>query len=125
MLTLRNKKPFRSGLKFGDSPRKKGRNQSTEKQMKGVILMIELLASSDIWLCSFLLCETEAKLVNLQKNINGINTIEFSLKGENLSILADSYYKQEALANVVELRNKLNFLRDIIFESRRQRKSGR
>ena len=87
--------------------------------------MIELLASSDIWLCSFLLCETEAKLVNLQKNINGINTIEFSLKGENLSILADSYYKQEALANVVELRNKLNFLRDIIFESRRQRKSGR
>lgn len=87
--------------------------------------MIELLASSDIWLCSYILCETEAKLVNLQKNTNGINTIEFSLKGENLSEAAQSYYKQEALANVVELRSKLNFLRDIIFESRKQKLEGR
>ena len=87
--------------------------------------MIELLASSDIWLCGYILSETEAELVNLQKNVNGINTIEFSLKGENLSQLAGSYYNQKASANVVVLRNKINLLRDIIFESRKQRRIGR
>ncbi|WP_372370412.1 hypothetical protein [Candidatus Uabimicrobium sp. HlEnr_7] len=87
--------------------------------------MLETLNTSDLWLGGYILSESDAELKDVQVSFEGRESILFNLQGENLSELTKSYYKQEALANVAELRNKLNFLRDIIFESRRQRKIGR
>ena len=87
--------------------------------------MLETLNTSDLWLGGYILSESDAELKDVQISFEGRESILFNLQGENLSELAKSYYKQEALANVIELRSKLNFLRDIIFESRRQRKIGR
>ena len=84
--------------------------------------MKEQYNSSDIWLVSYLLCETNAKLTDV---LNNNSSIQFCIQGENLQRLAKSYIKSEALANVIELRSKINYLRDIIFESRRQRKIER
>ena len=87
--------------------------------------MLETLNTSDLWLGGYILSESDAELKDVQISFEGRESILFNLQGENLNELAKSYYKQEALANVIELRSKLNFLRDIIFESRRQRKIGR
>ena len=87
--------------------------------------MLETLNTSDLWLGGYILSESDAELKDVQISFEGRESILFNLQGENLRELAKSYYKQEALANVIELRSKLNFLRDIIFESRRQRKIGR
>ncbi|WP_372371345.1 hypothetical protein [Candidatus Uabimicrobium sp. HlEnr_7] len=87
--------------------------------------MSETLTTCDLWLGGYILSESDAELKDVQVSFEGRKSILFSIKGEDLNELAKSYYKQEALANVAELRAKLNFLRDIIFESRRQRKSGR
>jgi len=87
--------------------------------------MLETLNTSDLWLGGYILSESDAELKDVQISFEGRESILFNLQGENLSELAKSYYRQEALANVIELRSKLNFLRDIIFESRKQRKIGR
>ena len=87
--------------------------------------MLETLNTSDLWLGGYILSESDAELKDVQISFEGRESVLFNLQGENLSELVKSYYKQEALANVIELRSKLNFLRDIIFESRRQRKIGR
>ena len=87
--------------------------------------MLETLNTSDLWLGGYILSESDAELKDVQISFKGRESILFNLQGDNLSELAKSYYKQEALANVIELRSKLNFLRDIIFESRRQKKFGR
>ncbi|WP_372365548.1 hypothetical protein [Candidatus Uabimicrobium sp. HlEnr_7] len=87
--------------------------------------MSETLTTCDLWLGGYILSESDAELKDVQVSFEGRESILFSIKGEDLNELAKSYYKQEALANVIELRAKLNFLRDIIFESRRQRKLGR
>lgn len=87
--------------------------------------MLETLNTSDLWLGGYILSESDAELKDVQISFEERESILFNLQGKDLSELAKSYYNQQALANVVELRNKLNFLRDIIFESRRQRKLGR
>lgn len=81
--------------------------------------MTEQYSSPDIWLISYLLCEADAELTGVQTNVN---TIQFCIRGENLATLASSYCQKEALANVAELRIKLNYLRDIIFESRKRQR---
>ena len=81
-----------------------------------------LLTTCDLWLSATILCESDAELKDVKVSKG---SILFTFRGENLNRLADSYYKQEALVNVTELRSRLNFLRDIIFESRRQKKFGR
>ncbi len=79
--------------------------------------MSEIYCSSDIWLCAFLYAESNAQLLDIQKSRHG-SEIMFRLKGEELSHLADAYCKEEARANVTELRAKLNLFRDLIFNQR-------
>ena len=79
--------------------------------------MSEIYCSSDIWLCAFLYAESNAELLDIQKTRRG-SEIMFRLKGEGLSCLADEYCREEARANVTELRAKLNLLRDLIFNQR-------
>ena len=62
--------------------------------------------------------ESDAELVKVQAGINGRSTVTFSFRGESLSHLADMYHNEQALANVAQMREKLNLLRDILFKSR-------
>ncbi len=81
----------------------------------------ELFSSPDLWQVAYILCESDAELVDFQVNNNGRTTVSFSLRGKNLSKLSKDYCNNQALANVTELRTKINMLRDIIFESSRNR----
>ena len=83
------------------------------------IKMQEYLSTGDIWLGSLILVETEAELTNIQINRNSCASINFTFSGKNLNALAQDYYAEKAQANVAQLREKLNFLKDIIFESKR------
>ena len=87
--------------------------------------MSETLTTCNLWLGALVLSESNAELKDVKISFEERESILFVFSGEELTQLANSYYNQEALANVVDLRNKLNFLRDIIFESRKQRKLGR
>ena len=80
--------------------------------------MIETYSTQDLWLGSFFLSETEAELTRVQTGVTGRNTVTFSFQGEDLSALADMYHRQDALANVTQMREKINFLRDILFKAR-------
>ena len=81
--------------------------------------MPELLVTPDIWQGALLLVATNARLVDIQLSRNGRETIMFTFRGENLSRTAKAYCNQEAVANVTELRVKINELRDVIFQSRK------
>jgi hypothetical protein len=80
--------------------------------------MIETYSTQDIWLGSFILNKADAELIRVQTGINGRHTVTFSFRGEDLSALADMYHRQDALANVTQMREKINFLRDILFKAR-------
>lgn len=82
--------------------------------------MSEQYMTSDFWLGGVLLSEAGAKLVDVQINRNGRETVVFSFKGKNLSQVARAYCNQEAVANVTQLREKINLLRDYIFQTRTQ-----
>ncbi len=62
----------------------------------------EHFVTSDLWLSALFLAESDAELVDVHVNRNGKTTINFSFKGENLSLLAKNYCDNKALANVVE-----------------------
>jgi len=78
----------------------------------------EWYSTSDLWLGALLLSETEAELIDLQISRNGRETVFFTFSGENLSRMAQSYCSNKALANVTQLRRKMNDLRDLIFQAR-------
>ena len=86
--------------------------------------MLETLNTPDLWLGSYILSESDAELKEVQFSERK-GSILFYFKGEDLNSLVREYYEEEALANVIMLRSKLNFLRDIVFESRKQKKLRR
>ncbi len=81
--------------------------------------MPELFSTSDIWLGAYFLSESNAQLADVQVSRNGRETVSFSFQGEELTQLARTYCEEEALANVAQLREKINLLRDLIFQSKR------
>ncbi|MEW5816161.1 MAG: hypothetical protein AB1798_12300 [Spirochaetota bacterium] len=83
--------------------------------------MTETYSTQDIWLGSLFLTESDAQLTQVQTGVTGHSTVTFSFRGKGLSRLADMYHKQEALANVVQIREKLNLLRDILFQQKEDR----
>ena len=80
--------------------------------------MKETYSAQDIWLGSLFLTKPGVELIRVQLGINGRKSVTFSFRGEGLSNLADMYHRQEALANVVQIREKINLLRDILFKAR-------
>ncbi len=80
--------------------------------------MKETFTTNDIWLGSVLLSEAEAELMDIQVSRNGRESIMFCFQGKDLSRYAQSYCREETIANVTQLRSKLNFLRDLIFQQR-------
>jgi len=82
--------------------------------------MSELYSTSDIWLGAYFLTESNAQLKDVQVNRNGREGVSFSFQGEELTQLAKTYCQEQALANVIQLRTKINFLRDIIFQSKKK-----
>lgn len=80
--------------------------------------MCETYSTSDLWLGSLLLAETDAKVMDVQVTRSGRETVFFTFSGENLSRLAQSYCREQALANVCQLRRKMNDLRDLIFQAK-------
>ena len=78
----------------------------------------ELYSSSDLWLSALLLAETDAELIDVQVSRNGRLTVNFTFAGENLSRAAHAYCNNKAIANVTQLREQLNRLRDLIFQAR-------
>ncbi len=86
--------------------------------------MKETYSTQDLWLGSLFLSETEAELTRVQTGVTGRQTVTFSFQGENLSYLADMYHRQQALANVTLMREKINFLRDILFKAREGQESA-
>ena len=83
--------------------------------------MSELYSTSDIWLGSLLLAETDAELVKVQVSRTGRETVTFCFKGNDLYRMAEAYCRNDALANVTQLRAKINDLRDLIFQKRQGR----
>ena len=81
--------------------------------------MQETFITADLWLSATLLSETNATLQNIQISRSGRESVNFIFQGENLSKLAQDYCDEQVVANVIQLRNKINFLRDIIFQSRK------
>ena len=81
--------------------------------------MQETYSTQDIWLGSLFLSKSDAQLIKVQNGINGRNSITFSFRGKGLSRLADMYHRREALANVVQIREKINLLRDLLFQYRK------
>ena len=79
--------------------------------------MEETYSTQDIWLGSLFLTESDAQLVKVQTGINGRKTVTFSFRGEGLSRLADMFHRQEALGNIAQIREKINFLRDVLFQN--------
>ena len=82
--------------------------------------MSERFSTPDIWLGALFLSESRAELVDVQYSKNGRETVMFSFAGDGLSHIARCYCKDEALANVTQLREKLNTLRDHIFQARQR-----
>ena len=80
--------------------------------------MPEIYATSDIWLGALFLSENDAELVDIQVSRAGRETVSFAFRGPNLAQLANSYCQHQALANVVQLREKINVLRDLIFQAK-------
>ena len=80
--------------------------------------MQELHSTSDLWLSALFLAETDAELKEVQCSRNGRRTVIFTFSGEGLSRVARAYCKREAQANVTQLRERLNELRDHIFQAR-------
>ena len=76
--------------------------------------MQETYSTQDLWLGSLFLIESDAELIKVQTGINGRKNVTFSFQGEGLGRLADMYYRQEALGNVAQIREKINLLRDIV-----------
>jgi len=79
--------------------------------------MKETYSTQDLWLGSLFLTESEAELIKVQLGINGHKSVTFSFRGEGLSRLAEMYHSREALANVAQIREKINFLRDLLFQN--------
>jgi hypothetical protein len=82
------------------------------------LAMPERYSTSDLWLGVFFLCEINVQLVDIQVSCDNRETVFFTFMGENLSKLARTYFQNQALANVVKLRSKINELRDLIFSQR-------
>jgi hypothetical protein len=80
--------------------------------------MPERYSTSDLWLAALFLSETNAQLIDVQLMRNGRQTVFFTFCGENLSRLAQAYCQEKALANVTQLREKINDLRDVLFQHR-------
>jgi hypothetical protein len=59
--------------------------------------------------------------VRIQADGNARPLITFSFRGEDLSRLADRYHRGEVLANLVQVRDKINLLRDILFKNKESR----
>ena len=78
----------------------------------------EKYSSSDIWLCAVFLCLSDAKLIDFQVSHNGRRTVMFTFCGKGLSRIAQQYCDEQIQTNVVQLRARLNFLRDVIFQSK-------
>ncbi len=81
--------------------------------------MCEIYSTSDLWLASLLSAEAKAQVMDVQVTRSGRKTVFFTFSGENLSRLAQSYCQEQALANVCQLRRKMNDLRDLIFQARK------
>ena len=78
----------------------------------------ERYSTSDLWLGALLLSETEAELMDVQISRHGRETVFFTFSGEGISRMAQAYCENKALANVTELRKKMNDLRDLVFQAR-------
>ena len=80
--------------------------------------MTERKELSDIWLCALMLCNQGAKLDAVSVERGKKETVKFAITGVGLEEIEVSYSEKTITANVTELRNQLNFLRDIIFQLR-------
>ncbi|GJM17589.1 MAG: hypothetical protein DHS20C13_29160 [Thermodesulfobacteriota bacterium] len=83
--------------------------------------MSEVYSTSDIWLGAYFLSERDTKLVDFQVSRSSRTIVSFVFSGKNLTQLAQEYCQEEAEANIVQLRSRLNYLRDIIFESTKRK----
>ena len=82
--------------------------------------MREMYPTRDIWLGSLFLTESKVSLVDVQVSKNGRENITFIFHGEGLTRIAEAYCKEQAVANINQLRDKLNVLRDLIFQARKK-----
>ena len=87
--------------------------------------MKEIYNTSDLWLGSLFMSEAQAKMVDVHSIGQARPTIVFSFCGEELSRLAKQYCQGQAQTNVSRLRAQLNFLRDLIFQARKEQDGGK
>jgi hypothetical protein len=81
------------------------------------------LETTDIFRGAFFLC-MGGDLCGIRIKGNGRRTASFMIQGEDLNRLDREYRRGQALVNPLQLRESLNHLRDILFETLRENKKG-
>ena len=71
--------------------------------------------TTDIFHCAFYLCNG-ADLCGVRIKHNGRPIGSFQIKGEGLAALDKEYRNGKALVNPLQLRESLNYLRNILFD---------
>ena len=84
--------------------------------------MADAQETADLWEGAFLLVAGGARLASVRWTVNGVRTARFRFEAEgDLGGLIHAYRSGTAAANLVQLRAALNYLRDSLFESQRDR----
>ena len=81
------------------------------------------LETTDIFRGAFFLC-MGGDLHGVRIKGNGKRIASFMIKGEDLNRLDREYRSGKALVNPLQLRESLNHLRDILFDTLRENKKG-
>lgn len=81
-----------------------------------------MLKISDLWNCAFLVC-SGADIARVQiSGSNGRRSVVFLFESETAEQLQKQFIHGQATANVTHLKNTMNHIKDIMFDSLREQK---
>ena len=84
----------------------------------------QALETTDLFKGAFLLC-MGGSLTDIKVEFNGRQTATFLFAGKNLDKYDTDYITGRAMVNPAQLKNSLNHLRDVLFNTLRKRESQR
>ncbi len=80
------------------------------------------LETTDLFKSAFLLC-MGGSLANISVEFNGRKTATFLITGNNLDQYNTDYVSGRAMVNPTQLKNSLNHLRDVLFNTLREKEN--
>jgi len=98
--------------------------KTREQRRRYIMQPHQTLETTDLFKGAFLLCMGGA-LKNVRVEFNGRQTATFLFTGRGLARHDDDYIEGRALVNPVQMKNSLNHLRDVLFNTLRERENTR